>query len=312
MIYRELSWAAHQDFGITLEYVSARSTDAATKLRAERLASIYSVDAGLAGVQTMATVFYREKMLDPLKPLLILPEVADGSHWKNGTLWFSDPEQQYVLRIFNTVTRAFAVNTREVRPQELRVARDLLDSKWKGRIAFMDPTVSGTGSNQAAQLYVQFGEDFVKRLLLDQKPLISRERRQLTDALARGTHPIAFGAEDGELQRLREEGLPVTGMFGLEDMQRSLSSGDEVGIFNHAPHPNAARIFVNWIASKEGTETFGHALGMVSARNDSDESVFMPQVIPRPGTEYFDPSSWEFPVTTKEKVRLRLKELLRR
>jgi len=269
------------------------------------------VDAALAGIQTMATVLFREEMLDPLKPLLILPEVTDGSHWKSGKLWFADPEQRYVLRIFNTVNRAFTINTREVRLQELRVVGDLLDPKWKGRISFMDPTVSGTGSNQAAQLYAQFGEDFIKRLFLDQKPMISRDRRQLTDGLARGTHPIAFGAEDGELQRLRKEGLPVTAMFALEGMQASLSSGDEVGVFNHAPHPNAARIFVNWIASREGNEIFGQALGMVPARNDTDESGFVPQIIPRAGVDYVDPSSWEFTVTTKEEVRLRMKELLR-
>jgi iron(III) transport system substrate-binding protein len=298
-------------FGIPLEYLSARSTDAAARLRAERAAGLYTVDAAIAGIQTLATVFYQEKMLDPLKPVLILPEVTDGSKWKTGMLWFSDPEQEFILRIFNTVNRAFTINTREVKPEELRFHRDLLDPRWKGRISFMDPTVSGTGSNQAAQLYAQLGEDFLKRLFVDQKPMISRDRRQLTDALARGTYPIAFGAEDGELQRLRKEGLPVTAMYGLEDMRGSLSSGDELGLFNHAPHPNAARIFVNWMASKEGSELFGQSLGMVPVRNDTDESVFLPQIIPRPGVEYFDPSSWEFTVTTKEQVRLRMRDLLR-
>jgi iron(III) transport system substrate-binding protein len=249
-------------------------------------------------------------MLDPLRPVLILPEVVEGSHWKKGMLWFADPEQEYVLRIFNTVNRAVTINTNEVKPDELKFHRDLLDPKWKGRISFMDPTVSGTGSNQAAQLYAQLGEDFVRRLFIDQKPMISRDRRQLTDGLARGTYPIAFGAEDGELQRLRKEGLPVTAMYGLEDMQGSLSSGDELALFNHAPHPNAARIFVNWMAGKEGVEVFGHALAMVPARNDVDESVYLPQIIPRRGVDYFDPSSWDFTVTTKEQIRLRMKVLL--
>jgi len=151
-------------YGIALEYISARSTDSATRLRAERAAGIYAVDAAIAGIQTMATVYYREKMLEPLRPVLILPEVVEGSHWKKGKLWFSDPEQEYVLRTFNTVNRAFTINTDEVRPDELRFHRDLLDPKWKGRISFMDPTVSGTGSNQAAQLYAQLGEDFLRQL----------------------------------------------------------------------------------------------------------------------------------------------------
>jgi iron(III) transport system substrate-binding protein len=298
-------------YGITLEYLSARSTDSAVKLRAERSAGIYTADAAIAGIQTMATVLYREKMLDPLKPALILPEVVDGSKWKRGELWFADPEQQYVLRTFNTVNRAFTINTREVNPQELRSVRDLLNPKWKGKISFMDPTISGTGSNQAAQLYAQLGEDFIKQLFIDQKIMISRDRRQLTDGLARGTYPISFGAEEGELARLRQEGLPVSALYILEGLRPSLSGGDQVALFNNAPHPNAAKVFVNWIASKEGIEIFGKAMGMVPTRNDIDESSFLPEVIPKKGIEYFDPYGWEFTVTTKEEIRLRMKELLR-
>ena len=107
------------------------------------------------------------------------------------------------------------------------------------------------------------GADFVKKLFLDQKTTFSRDRRQLTDWLARGTYPIVFGGEDGELERLRKEGLPINSVHGLEDMPGSLSGGDQVGLFTNAPHPNAARIFVNWIASKEGTEIFARALNMV-------------------------------------------------
>nr|MBA2690084.1 hypothetical protein [Burkholderiales bacterium] len=82
-------------------------------------------------------------------------------------------------------------------------------------------------------------------------------------------------------------------------------------LLSHAPHPNAARVFINWIASKEGNELFARALNMVPARNDIDELSFLsPEVIPRPGVDYFDRYDWEFTVTTKEQVRLRMKELL--
>src|SRR5260370_35619780 len=119
----------------------------------------------------MGTLLDRERMLDPLKPLLILHEVVDGSHWKIGKLWFADPEQQYVLRIFNTVNRAFTINTRVVKPEELRDVRDLLDPRWKVRISFWDATSSGTGSNHAAQLYAQHDVHFIKRLFIDQQSM---------------------------------------------------------------------------------------------------------------------------------------------
>lgn len=311
-VRQTLPAAFKERFGISLEYLSGRSSETAAKLRAERSAGIYSVDVVLAGIQTMSTVYHREKMLAPLKPALILPEVLDGSKWKKGKIWFADPEQQYVLRLFNTVNESFNINTQHVKPEDLRSIRDLLDPKWKGKISFMDPTVSGTGSNQAAQLYVQFGADFVKQLLVDQKPMISRDRRQLTDWLVRGVYPISFGAEDGELLRMRKQGFPVAPMFSLSDMLGSVSGGDQIGLLSNAPHPNAAKIFVNWMASKEGSEVFSRAFNMVPARNDIDEQRFLaPEVIPKPGVEYFDPYEWEFTVTTKEKARQWIKELLR-
>ena len=143
--------------------------------------------------------------------------------------------------------------------------------------------------------------------------MISRERRQLTDAVARGSHPISFGAEDGEIARLRAEGLPVKTIHGMKDMPGSISGGNMIGLMDQAPHPNAARIFVNWMASKEGTEIYGRALKMVPARSDIDAASFMPpEVIPKPGVKYFDVFDYNFTVTGKAEIRRRVKEFLRR
>ncbi len=300
-------------YGIKMEYITGRGSDQGSKLRREREAGIYSVDAVLAGSQTMFTVLYREKMLAPLKPELILPEVTDGKNWKRGSLWFPDPEQKYVLRIFNTVREAFMVNTNQVKPQDLRKFSDLLDPKWKGKIAFLDPARSGTGSNQIAMLYEQLGESFIKKLLVDQDPMISRERRQLTDGVLRGNYPIGFGAEDGEMERLQAEGQPVKTICSLEDMPGSVSGGNMLGLIDRAPHPNAARVFVNWMASREGNEIYARALKMVPARVDIDaESFLPPEVIPKTGMNYFDVFDYNFTVTGKEEIRLRVKDMLRR
>jgi iron(III) transport system substrate-binding protein len=298
-------------YGIRMEYVSGRGTDQATKLRRERSAGIYAMDAVVAGNQTMFSVLLGEKMLAPLKPELVLPEVTNGSNWKRGSLWFPDPEQKYILRIFNTVREAFMINTDEVKRQDLRSFHDLLDPKWKGKISSLDPTLAGTGGNQAALLYAQFGEDFVKKLFVDQKPMITRERRQLTDWVLRGTYPIAFGAEDGEIERFGAEGLPVMTIYGLEDMPGSISGGNMVALMDQAPHPNAARVFVNWMATKEGSEIYGRALKMVPARSDTDDSFAPPEVIPKPGVNYFDVYDYKFTVTTNEEARRRVKDLLR-
>lgn len=301
-------------FGINLEYIGAPASAAVAKLHAERLAGIHSLDVTLAGIQTVATIFYREALLDPIKPLLVLPEVLDGSKWKKGSLWFVDPERQYVLRLFSSELELFSINTLQVKPDELRSAHDLLDAKWKGRIATHDPTVPGTGSNQAARLYAQLGEAFAKQLYVGQKPVISRDERQLTDWLLRGVYPIVFGPDNAHIEDMRKEGLPVLTVRSLQDLPGTVAVGNGlVGLFKNAPHPNAAQVFINWLASREGLEIYARAVQWSPTRNDIDERSFVPAAsIPAPDIDQFDLSDWEFTATTKEKARLRIKELMGR
>jgi iron(III) transport system substrate-binding protein len=299
-------------FGVNLEYIGGPASAMTAKMRAERASGVYSFDVTLAGIQSMAQIFHREGLLDPIRPLLDLPEVLDGAKWKRGSLWFMDPEQQYVLRLFSSEAEEFSINTQKVKPGELRSAQDLLDPKWKGKIATHDPTVPGTGSNQAARFYLQFGEDFVKRLFVDQQPAISRDERQLTDWLLHGTYPIVFGANDARVEEMRKEGLPLVSVHSLPDLPGTVTVGNGlIGLFKNAPHPNAARLFINWLASKEGLEVYARAAKWPTTRNDIDEKSFVAEdSIPEPGVNYFDLSDWEFTVTKKEQARVRIKELL--
>ncbi len=312
-VRQSLPAAFRARYGVTVEYLGGSTSETAARLRAERSVGQYTVDVTLAGIQSMAG-FYREKMVMPLRPELIHPEVVDGSKWKKGELWFSDPEQKYVLRLSNYVSSLFHINTSKVNPGDLRSARDLLDPKWRGKIAIQDPTVPGNGNNMAAQFYVSLGEAFVKQLYVDQKPMITRDTRQLTDWLLRGSYPIVFGADSPQIEKLRGEGMPISELNEMPDMRPSVIAGfGLVAVFDQSPHPAAARLFVNWLASKEGLETWSRATLTAPARNDIDEASFLaPEIIPRPGVEYFDGYDWVFTLTTKEEVRLRMKDLLAR
>jgi ABC-type Fe3+ transport system substrate-binding protein len=211
----------------------------------------------------------------------------------------------YVRPLFN-------INTNFAKPEEFKSMKDLLNPKWRGKISAFDATVSGAGVFNVAQYNQQFGEEFIRRLYVDQKVTFSRDFRQMSDWLARGTHPVSLDLFDAYVEELKKEGFPIYTVLGLPDMPGRIASGlGEMVLLNNAPHPNAARVFVNWIASKEGLETYARSYGSVPMRNDIDESYLAPYLIPKPGVNYFDSGSWEF-LAQVEKTRLRIKELLAR
>ncbi len=312
VVRKELTEKFQNRFGITLEYLGVRSGEAVGRIRNERQAGVYTVDAWMGGTITLATVHYAEKWIDPLKPALILPDVLNASKWKMGKLWFMDPEEKYVLRMINYASSMVSLNTAFVKPEEIKSVNDLLLPKWKGKISAYIPTLQGSGANVAAYLFANLGEDFVRKLYVEQQPSISRDFRQMADWLARGTYPVALSMREEEVERLRKEGLPVITVYDLQGIpSRTVAGIGTVGLMNRAPHPNAARVFVNWIASKEGLETYSRAYGTPTLRNDVDESFLSAAIIPRKEQKYFDASSWEFATGTEEKVRLRLAEMLK-
>ena len=300
-------------YGIPVEWIGGRGGQIAAKLRVERRAGAYSIDVFMAGIGTAANILYKEKMIDPLKPALILPEVTDPSKWKKGRQPFVDPEEKYILRLLNYVVAILYINTTQVRRGDIKSMKDLLDPKWKGKIMTRDPSVSGSGSNDATKLYLMFGEEFVKRLYVDQKPIISRNRRQIMDWLARGVHPISLTASDSEVQRMQKEGFPLDIIYNFSDLPGIVSGGDGMmALMNNAPHPNAARVFINWMASREGLEVFSRSRLRATTRNDVDESFLPKEGIPVPRVEYFDSYGWEFTIKHRERVRRHMKKLLGR
>ncbi len=299
-------------FGISVEFLGGRASQYLAKIKTERAAGIYSMDVFLTGPDSTASTLYGEKLIDPLRPLLILPEVLEPSKWKVGKPWFIDPEEKYVLRTFRSVDNMLFYNADYVKAEEVRAVKDLLNPKWRGKISAEDPFVSGSGANTAASFLVQLGEEFLKKLYIEQKPVISRERRQFTDWLARGTYPICLNCRQDDVRPLQKEGFKLIEVFEMVDIPSHVNGSPWLlTVANKAPHPNAARVFANWIASKEGQELYSRGYGAASLRTDVDESFLNKQEIPRSGVTYFDDTDWHWVVTGRKQAREKAQQLLR-
>jgi len=303
-------------YGIPIEFLAGRSSEIVQRIRTERAAGLYAVDVFLSGPDTTGTALYPEKMLDPLKPLLVLPEVVEGSKWKRGKPWFADPEEKFVLRAFSSVASLLFINTDFVKPEEMRSTKDLLNPKWRGKISTEDPSTTGAGANLAARFHHQFGPDFIKKLYIDQKVVSTRERRQFTDWLARGTQPICLNCREDDVRPLEKEGFKLVEIFELTDVTPGVNGSPwMMSVANRVPHPNAAKVFVNWMASKEGLELYARGYGSATLRTDVDESFLSSGNVPKPGVKYFDDTEWSWIVTgrhdNREKVWKILKEAKR-
>ncbi len=276
--------------GIKVDYLAGRSADLVERVKLERGSGIFSVDAYLSGPDTQYNVLHAEKLIDPLQQYLILPEVTEGKNWKPGKLWFMDKDGAYVLRLFSSVDSILFINTDFVKPEEVRKATDLLNPKWQGRISSEDPTSDrGSGGNTAANIYSQLGGDFARKLYVDQKVQISRDRRQLTDWLARGTHPLCLTCRNDDVKPLLKDGFKLLEVYDIEGLRgRVNSSPFLLSVANKAAHPNAMKVFINWLAGKEGLEIYSRGFGATTLRTDVDESFLDPRTVPKKGVDYPD------------------------
>ena len=241
---------------IKVVLVTGRGSQLGPRILAERRAKRYLTDVYSGGSTTPFKLLYRSKSLDPIKQAFILPEVLDQTKWWPGHHRYIDPEGKYIFAYVGNVGGGgiISYNTNLVRPTEFKSYWDLLNPKWNGKIVVRDIRRPGPGSGQTRFLWnhPKIGPEFLRRLYTEMDITVSRDRRQPVDWLARGKYSISLfssGVGDAKLQ-----GLPVDTI-----RPHLLKEGDPVSVglgtlslLKQAPHPNAAKVFINWLLSREG------------------------------------------------------------
>jgi iron(III) transport system substrate-binding protein len=227
--------------------------DIAKRILAERRAGKYLADVSIEGFNSNYNILYAAKVFDPIKPALILPEVIDESKWWRGKHSYLDPEGQYVLR-FNGVpqTGAAHYNSQQVNPKEFTSFWDFLNPKWKGKIEARDARVPGPGNGALRFFYhnPDVGPQFIRRLFSETDITLFRDFRQGPDWLVGGKFAICFFCSD--IPRARQQGLPVGTFPAMKEGAGLVSQYGTMGLPTNAPHPNAAKVFINWFLSREG------------------------------------------------------------
>ena len=148
---------------------------------------------------------------------------------------------------------ALAYNTDEVKPADVpHTWTDMLAPRWKGRIVLSDPRAADNYMGWLDAIERAHGVDYLHRLAaLDFK---------LTPSGASGVQLVAAGAMAMNFPTIStftvplvEKKAPIAVVYPTGP---GLASGREVGVVSAAPHPNAARLFVNWTLSAQATKLY--------------------------------------------------------
>jgi iron(III) transport system substrate-binding protein len=126
---------------------------------------------------------------------------------------------------------------------------------------------AGSGQAQLMLLLIAYGEDFVRDLLTKQDMAVTGDNRQQAEWVVRGRYPIGIGINADQLAMFHDQGLgqnvkaintPVglTGGFG------------SIQFLGQAPHPNAAKLFVNWLLTRDVQAKLTQAVDANSRRTD--------------------------------------------
>jgi ABC-type Fe3+ transport system substrate-binding protein len=201
-------------------------------------------------------------------PSMILPEVKDPKHWWGGHIW-ADNAKRHVYSFTAYMTETIWYNTALVKPEEINSWDSLLDPKWKGKIVILDPRSPGSGESNWAFLLKIKGEQFLAKLAA-QEMTVGRNLRQLAEQVARGKSAVSIGVSYYTYLPFIKAGLPVKSISNIKEGYYAGTGSGNLAILKNQAHPNAAKVFVNWLLAKDGQSALTKALGQPTRRFDVD------------------------------------------
>ena len=152
--------------------------------------------------------------------------------------------------------------------EEPRRWKDLLDPKWKGKMMLSDTKLS----SNAYLLFVPL----LREKVVDEEYLKALYKQDLQwtvgtvdelGKISKGQVPLSVRISDTVAAPFVLEGAPIQAI----DMEDGITVGFTVAAMLDGPHPNAGKLFTNWLYTQEGQTLRGKLSGASSFRKDTDD-----------------------------------------
>ena len=227
--------------GIEVRYARSDSGPNAIKIMNEARAGKVEGDV-FDGIATPAPL---------LKAGLVEPFVASEAGKYPPALRDADGRWNALVLYFLTP----AINTQLVGKDDIKTTQDLLDPKWKGKIAWGSEPSSGAPAYIGAVLQAM-GEDkgmaFLRALAKQNIINLEATNRAILDQVILGQYPIVLSIFNHHAEISAKKGAP-TAWLKVEPIPAPFHS---IGLVKNAPHPNAARLLIDFLLSEEGQRAF--------------------------------------------------------
>ncbi len=240
---------------VAVEYLNVgNSTQLAARITTEQQAKTYVAD--VADHSVRSALLLTVAPTDFYAPFL--PPAAKDPTVK----WLTDPvaDPDKKGKIDAALAQFFAIwtNTKMVAAADL--PKNTLDvasnPKWKGQIIMRTPWTSGGGNHLYVFAEKVYGRDWVTKMQAQNVTFADDQDAALLQ-VARGEFAIGLGLTGRQGADFIKQGLPVKAVWPNDFV---ITSTQGTQFVNGAPHPNAAKVFINWGLTERG-QTFWRDLG---------------------------------------------------
>jgi ABC-type glycerol-3-phosphate transport system substrate-binding protein len=264
-----------------------------TRLSLERSAGKYLWDLAFTGSDN-AFQLRDAGMLDKIRPEFVLPDVKNPATWGGWDEAFADTAHEYVFTSRTFLKMPF-YNAKLLSPGKVKAegTKIFLDPALKKKVIWDDPQYGGSGRTFAPVMLRLLGEDGLRKFVTEQVVFTTR-MSDLFDRMARSQYVMSLGPVlTGLLTQYRDAGvaLDIRPLGNTPALGAYANTGaSNIVVMKNRPHPNAARLFLNWYLSKPVEAALAKEMGEDTRRTDVPQQVD-PAQQRLPGIKYYDAQS---------------------